>query len=160
MAFHSVRSVFSYCAAMGSLLIVILDATAVRASAPADQMHLPAGARIGDYVGEDVMIPMRDGVRLHAEVWRPRDATGKLPILMQRSPYGFGLARVGKSFDAEYKELAKDGFIFVLEDIRGRFGSEGDFVMLRPRRPWLETSPMRVFMLEREGKMPRGSSGR
>jgi putative CocE/NonD family hydrolase len=106
--------------------------TMVRAEAPSDQMHLPAGSRIGDYVGGDVMIPMRDGVRLHAEVWRPKTAMGKLPILMQRSPYGFGLARVGRSFDAEYKELAKDGFIFVLEDIRGRFGSEGDFVMLRP----------------------------
>jgi uncharacterized protein len=92
-----------------------------------------AGSLLGDYIEEDLMIPMRDGVRLHAEVWRPRSLTGKLPILMQRSPYGFDLARVARSFDAEYKELAQEGFIFVLEDIRGRFGSEGDFVMLRPR---------------------------
>ncbi|MDP9012417.1 MAG: CocE/NonD family hydrolase [Pseudomonadota bacterium] len=76
---------------------------------------------------------MRDGVKLHAEVWRPKNATGKLPILMQRSPYGFGLTRVTRSFDLEYKELAQEGFIFVLEDIRGRFGSGGDFVMLRPK---------------------------
>lgn len=93
---------------------------------------LPPGARIGNYVGEDVMIPMRDGVRLHAQVWRPRTAIGKLPILMQRSPYGFELAAVERGFATEYKELAAEGFIFVLQDIRGRFGSEGEFVMLRP----------------------------
>lgn len=95
--------------------------------------QLPPGASVGDYVGQDVMIPMRDGMRLHAEVWRPRNsAAKKLPILMQRSPYGFGLEKVTKSFGSEYRELALEGFIFVLQDIRGRFGSEGDFVMLRP----------------------------
>lgn len=95
---------------------------------------LPAGARIGDYVGSDVMIPMRDGVRLHAQIWRPANATGKkLPLLMQRSPYGFKLERLEHSFANEYKELAAEGFIFVLQDIRGRFGSAGEFVMLRPK---------------------------
>src|SRR4051794_24349714 len=79
------------------------------------------------------MIPMRDGTRLHAEVWRPKQSTAqKLPILMQRSPYGLGLEKVRKAFESEYQELARQGFIFVLEDIRGRFGSEGEFVMLRP----------------------------
>ena len=100
-----------------------------------DDTQLPAGARIGNYVGADVMIPMRDGVKLHAEVWRPQGATGKLPILLQRSPYGFGTKRVTRSFENEYKELAREGFIFVLEDIRGRFGSEGEFVMLRLKAP-------------------------
>ena len=100
---------------------------------PEPQFALPPGAQIGNYLGEDVMIPMRDGVRLHAEVWRPKNSIGKLPILMQRSPYGFGLTRVRHSFDMEYAELAQEGFIFVLEDLRGRFGSEGNFVMLRPK---------------------------
>ena len=95
---------------------------------------LPADARIGDYVGQDVMIPMRDGVRLRAQVWRPAAAAGKkLPMLMQRSPYGFTLERLEQSFANEYRELAAEGFIFVLQDIRGRFGSEGEFVMLRPK---------------------------
>jgi putative CocE/NonD family hydrolase len=104
-----------------------------QAEPPSDQVRLPAGSQIADYVGEDVMIPMRDGVRLHAEVWRPRGQAGQLPILMQRSPYGFGLAAVRSSFGVQLKELAREKFIFVFEDIRGRFGSEGDFVMLRPR---------------------------
>ncbi|WP_175597224.1 CocE/NonD family hydrolase [Peristeroidobacter soli] len=98
-------------------------------------MVLPADARIGDYIGRDVMIPMRDGVRLHAQIWRPATAGAnkKLPMLMQRSPYGFKLERLQNSFENEYKELAAEGFIFVLQDIRGRFGSEGEFVMLRPK---------------------------
>jgi putative CocE/NonD family hydrolase len=123
----------------GATAALTLTSVAVHAHALSDQVKLPAGAQIGDYVGEDVMIPMRDGVRLHAEVWRPKGTRGPLPILMQRSPYGFGLARVGRSFGAEYKELAADGFIFVLEDIRGRFGSEGDFVMLRPSKAGTKT---------------------
>jgi putative CocE/NonD family hydrolase len=107
-------------------------ALAVKAQPPSDQLKLPPDARLGDYVGQDVMIPMRDGVKLHAEVWRPRTGAGALPILLQRSPYGFGMTRVGASFGAEYRQLAKDGYIFVLEDMRGRFGSEGDFMMMRP----------------------------
>src|ERR1700753_2888074 len=101
-------------AATGSIAAAAIAAIPIRAESP-DQVRLPTGAQIGDYVGEDAMIPMRDGVRLHAEIWRPKSATGALPILMQRSPYGFGLARVGKSFGTEYKELSRDGFIFVLE---------------------------------------------
>ena len=118
------------------------DATAGKHASPVDPLpprsddtQLPAGAKIGNYVGSDVMIPMRDGVKLHAEVWRPQGVTGKLPILLQRSPYGFGTKRVTRSFENEYKELAREGFIFVLEDIRGRFGSEGEFVMLRLKAP-------------------------
>jgi uncharacterized protein len=103
------------------------------AHAASEQEHLPPDAQIGNYVGTDLMIPMRDGVKLHAEVWRPRGDLSKLPILMQRSPYGFGISAVKRSMGAEYKELAQEGFIFVLEDIRGRFGSEGKFVMLRPK---------------------------
>jgi putative CocE/NonD family hydrolase len=117
--------------APAALLLISLWVPAYAAGP--DKARLPMGSQIGDYVGEDVMIPMRDGVNLHAEVWRPRGFRGKLPILMQRSPYGFDLATVTHSFDAEYKELAQEGFIFVLEDIRGRFGSGGNFVMLRPK---------------------------
>jgi uncharacterized protein len=117
-----------------SVLIALMMTFAVCArAAPSEQERLPPEALLGNYVGSDVMIPMRDGVKLHAEIWRPRGDTSKLPILMQRSPYGFGLSKVKRSMDTEFKELAQEGFIFVLEDIRGRFGSEGEFVMLRPK---------------------------
>jgi uncharacterized protein len=115
------------------LAIGLLNAFLVSHAGVSPQEQLPADAQIGDYIGSDVMIPMRDGIKLHAEIWRPRGDTSKLPILMQRSPYGFGLENVKRSMGAQYKELAQERFIFVLEDIRGRFGSEGNFVMLRPK---------------------------
>ena len=92
-----------------------------------------ASMETAGYVGTEVMIPMRDGIKLHAEVWRPKDFKGPLPVLVQRSPYGFGFDKAKESFAMEYRELAQERFIFVLEDIRGRFGSEGTFVMLRPQ---------------------------
>ncbi len=119
------------------LAFTLLIGSLSLASQPDDDgsKALPPGARIGDYVGQDVMIPMRDGVRLRAQIWRPAAAApgSKLPMLMQRSPYGFTLDRLKQSFVNEYQELAAEGFIFVLQDIRGRFGSEGEFVMLRPK---------------------------
>ena len=92
------------------------------------------GAAVGNYIGEDLMIPMRDGVSLHAQVWRPRDSAEDLPILISRSPYGFSNDYVKHLLESSYRELADDGFIFVLQDIRGRLGSEGEFVNLRPPR--------------------------
>src|SRR6185369_16964397 len=78
-----------------------------------------------------VMIPMRDGVRLHTRLLVPKNLTTKLPFILTRTPYGIGSpVNVGGS----YAELAEDGYIFVYKDIRGRFASEGQFVMLRPPR--------------------------
>ena len=84
-----------------------------------------------DYVRSEAMIPMRDGVKLHAVILRPTDIATPLPILMQRTPYGVdGTNR--SSFFAQRPELARDGYIYVAEDIRGRYKSEGNFVMMRP----------------------------
>jgi putative CocE/NonD family hydrolase len=81
------------------------------------------------------MIAMRDGVRLYAQVYAPTQATEPLPILLLRTPYGTGpLNAVGMA--AALPELMADGYIIVVQDIRGRFKSEGQFVMLRqPRDP-------------------------
>ncbi len=84
-----------------------------------------------DYQRSDLIIPMRDGVKLHAVSLKPKDIAAPLPILMQRTPYGCdGTTRA--SFSASRPELARDGYIYVCEDIRGRFKSEGQFVMMRP----------------------------
>jgi putative CocE/NonD family hydrolase len=83
------------------------------------------------YSREAVMIPMRDGVRLHAIILRPTDTHTPLPFLMQRTPYGVD-GNTSKSVNSRYTELATSGYIFVMEDIRGRYGSEGKFVMSRP----------------------------
>ena len=84
-----------------------------------------------DYVRSEAMIPMRDGVKLHAVILQPADIKAPLPILMQRTPYGVdGTDRT--SFFAQRPELARDGYIYVAEDIRGRYKSGGKFVMMRP----------------------------
>ena len=78
----------------------------------------------------EVMIPMRDGVHLHTLVFAPAGVADSLPILLTRTPYGIdGSAR---RLEKSYAELARDGYIFVFQDIRGRYGSEGDFRMNRP----------------------------
>ncbi len=82
----------------------------------------------------DVMIPARDGVKLHTLIFAPKDASEKLPFLIERSPYGFDNGRGERSLTARYKQLADEGFIFVFQDIRGRYQSEGQFVMQRPVR--------------------------
>lgn len=78
-------------------------------------------------------ISMRDGVKLHVELFRPRGATEHLPFLFKRTPYG--VADAQESLTGSYKELAEEGYIFVFEDIRGRYRSEGTFIMQRPPRP-------------------------
>jgi putative CocE/NonD family hydrolase len=105
----------------------------------------PTLAEYREYVRQDVMIPMRDGVKLHAAILRPKvgepgtagsQSAGTanetpLPFLMQRTPYGvedYNSARINN----DKPELAASGYIFVFEDIRGRYGSEGTFVMNRP----------------------------
>jgi putative CocE/NonD family hydrolase len=84
----------------------------------------------------DVMIPMRDGIRLHTEIYAPKHASEPLPLLMTRTPYGLTLDPQGyvMTLSGPYVELAQEGFIFVFQDIRGRYKSEGQFVMMRPPR--------------------------
>jgi hypothetical protein len=100
-----------------------------------DTIHHRTGAAVHhvfhDYQRSEVMIPMRDGVKLHAVILKPADIAAPLPFLMQRTPYGAdGTTRA--SFFGGRPELARDGYIGVVEDIRGRYRSEGDFVMMRP----------------------------
>lgn len=83
----------------------------------------------------DAMITMRDGVRLHTQVYAPIGAAEQLPILLLRTPYGTGDLSPER-LAAVIPELWADGYIVVHQDIRGRFKSEGQFVMLRqPRDP-------------------------
>ena len=83
------------------------------------------------YTRQDVMIPMRDGVKLHAAILRPKGSAAPLPFLMVRTPYGVG-SYTPESINSQQPELAASGYIFVFEDIRGRYKSEGTFAMMRP----------------------------
>jgi hypothetical protein len=83
-----------------------------------------------DYQRTEVMIPMRDGVKLHAVILKPADIAGPLPFLIQRTPYGVDWSNRASFFGVR-PELARDGYIYVCEDIRGRYKSEGEFIMSR-----------------------------
>ena len=76
-----------------------------------------------------VKIPMRDGVLLNTSVCQPAHPHEPLPFLITRTPYGIAGDTVVRS---DYRFLAADGYIFVFQDIRGRYGSEGQFIMQRP----------------------------
>ena len=88
------------------------------------------------YRRSEAMIPMRDGVRLHAVLMQPADARPgeTFPFLMQRTPYGVQ-DNDSETLHRSKPELASSGYIFVYEDVRGRYGSEGTFVMNRPVVP-------------------------
>ena len=84
-----------------------------------------------DYQRTEAMIPMRDGVKLHAVILKPADIAAPLPFLIQRTPYGVDETS-RDTFFAQRPELARAGYIYVGEDIRGRYKSQGKFVMSRP----------------------------
>ena len=99
-----------------------------RASKISDQ---PLQFHAVEYARQEVMIPMRDGIKLHAVILRPKDYTAPLPFLMERTPYGVD-EDTPDSINPGEPELAASRYIFVFEDIRGRYKSEGNFVMGRP----------------------------
>ena len=87
-----------------------------------------------EYARSEAMVPMRDGVKLHVVILRPvgSESGGEtLPFLMERTPYGTDHDS-SKSVNVAKPELAASGYIFVFGDIRGRYQSEGQFVMNRP----------------------------
>src|SRR5262249_33219884 len=80
----------------------------------------------------EVMIPMRDGVKLYTVILTPPNADKPSAILMERTPYG--VKDTGPNAPNRRPELAKEKYIFVYQDIRGRNDSEGQFIMNRPIR--------------------------
>ena len=96
-----------------------------------------------DYVKRDVMIPMRDGIKLHTVILVPKGAR-RAPMLLTRTPYnandltGYAhsahLAPMLAGYDNALEVIIEGGYIRVVQDIRGKYGSEGDYVMNRPLR--------------------------
>jgi uncharacterized protein len=77
------------------------------------------------------MIRMRDGVRLHTLIFAPKDQKESLPIIIERTPYGIDDTD-SDAVNRRNRDLVRDGYIFVSQDIRGRYGSEGKFLMTHP----------------------------
>ena len=89
------------------------------------------------YLKQEHMVPMRDGVKLFTSVYLPRDTTKKYPLLIKRTPYSvapYGLEKYASSLGPS-EHFVKAGYIFVNQDVRGRFLSEGEFVQVTPHVP-------------------------
>jgi uncharacterized protein len=99
--------------------------TLMAALSAASQEPPPSAARaLFNY--QEVMIPVRDGVRLQTVILTPTNMTKPLPILFRRTPYGVP-EKAPEQMPSSLKELAQDGYIFVIQNLRGRFKSEGYF---------------------------------
>jgi putative CocE/NonD family hydrolase len=132
----------------GALLLAVAAGVGVAAPAFSDQTlpnETPAtfSPRVEsfDYTKREVMIPMRDGVKLQTVILIPRGAH-RAPILLSRTPYG-ATSRIAKNASAHLNSLLDSddvadeavldsGYIRAVQDVRGKHGSEGDYVMTRP----------------------------
>ncbi len=104
-----------------------------------------------DYTRREVMIPMRDGVKLHTVILVPKGAKGA-PILLTRTPYNATtltshaesahLGPILNGYDHALEVVVEGGYIRVVQDARGKHGSEGDYVMNRPLRGPLNPTPV------------------
>ena len=126
----------SICAALAGIALAAWPAGA-QSRQVQDTLNFAAA-----YERRDAMIPMRDGAKLYTEIYTPRNPAGPLPFLMERTPYdarsglsGFRPTETGYSTRLhDHTELARAGYIIVLQDIRGRYRSEGQYVTLRAPR--------------------------
>ena len=86
------------------------------------------------YTKREVMIPMRDGVKLFTSIYEPIDATKLTPIIMQRTPYQASPYGDGYSYNlwGKLRNYARERYVIVLQDVRGKWMSEGEFVDVRP----------------------------
>lgn len=90
-------------------------------------------AQITTYTINRTMIPMRDGVKLFTVIMTPLNATEKLPILIKRTPYGADVPYYYNPVNVPYiSKMAKEGYIFVYQDIRGKYKSEGNMQIHTP----------------------------
>jgi hypothetical protein len=94
------------------------------------------------YTKREAMVPMRDGKQLFTAIYSPKDQSKKYPILLRRTPYScspYGTDSYSKAF--QNMNLAQAGYIFVFQDVRGKYMSEGEFVDVRPHIAAADPSP-------------------
>lgn len=90
---------------------------------------------VNNYTKSEIMIPMRDGVKLFTSVYIPKDKAGAHPFLMTRTPYSsapYGAGKFTPIWNSYKMKYARQNFIFIIQDVRGRYMSEGEFMDVRP----------------------------
>ena len=91
-----------------------------------------------NYYKIERMVPMRDGIKLFTAIYIPKDSTEKHPILMRRTPYSsapYGEQNFPDFWNSYQRLYFRENYIIVVQDVRGKFMSEGDFVDVRPYNP-------------------------
>ena len=132
----------SFLLLVGGLTLAEPSAAQTPATLPSETPDTLRPATAGfDYVRREAMIPMRDGVKLHTVILVPRGARGA-PILLTRTPYSADeltthaqsshLGPILSGYDNATEVIVEGGYIRVVQDVRGKYGSEGDYVMNRP----------------------------
>ncbi|WP_373067506.1 CocE/NonD family hydrolase [Gemmatimonas sp.] len=124
---------------VAALLVSATTVTTSRAEAQ-DARAAPNPAAIArvraQYLKREVDIPMRDGTKLHTAIYTPRDTTRRVPILLMRTPYG--IAPYGDTAYptqlGPFPGLDVEGWIFVNQDVRGRYMSEGTYSFMTPNK--------------------------
>jgi uncharacterized protein len=139
------RNIIAGAVALGLAAGLMLAAPAKASHSDIPGRFKPADASF-DYVRREVMIPMRDGVRLHTVIVIPKGAKDA-PILLTRTPYNANAetTRAQSPHMAAILPVGDDyaveaGYIRVYQDVRGKYGSEGDYVNERPLRGPLNTT--------------------
>ena len=93
---------------------------------------------VNNYIKMERQITMRDGIKLFTSIYVPKDNSDYHPILMERTPYScapYGEDKYKDYWTSYQKGYFKEGYIMVIQDVRGRWMSEGDFVNVRPFNP-------------------------
>lgn len=111
---HSISHAVSHILISLTATLVLLGASVARGEFPCQY--------------QEVMIPMRDGVRLQTVILIPIHKKQPLPILLQRTPYGVP-EKAPETIPPSFQELSDDGYVFVFQNLRGRFKSEGVFAL-------------------------------
>lgn len=91
-----------------------------------------------NYYKIERMVPMRDGVKLFTSIYIPKDTLEKHPVLMRRTPYScapYGEDKWPPFWNSHYRYYMREGYILVVQDVRGRWMSEGEFEDVRPFNP-------------------------
>jgi uncharacterized protein len=115
--------------AMALVVGLVLSAAAQDKPATPDEGYVKA-----HYTKYEYSIPMRDGIHLFTAVYVPKDASQSYPFIMNRTPYSvapYGVDQYPKHLGPS-NEFERAGYIFVYQDVRGRYMSEGTFVEMRP----------------------------
>src|SRR5882724_13146083 len=94
-----------------------------------------------NYTKREAYIPMRDGVRLYTAIYIPKDETHSYPFLMERTPYSAGAYgdSIFRGSLGPNATLSRQPYIFVYQDVRGRYMSEGNFEEMTPHKEGKKT---------------------